>query len=72
MQRCSLLRIVSLSMRNWTGSRIQEDALAVCCRDCLAQIGELCKGLDGKPLQAFPAHAKRLVDSQKVAADERS
>jgi hypothetical protein len=55
-------------MRDWTGSRAREDALVVGCRDCLADIGYPCTGLDGKPLQAFPAHTKRITDAQKAAA----
>jgi hypothetical protein len=55
-----------VSMRDWTGSTVRMDALKVHCRHCHAPIGEPCRGLDGKPLQAFPAHTSRITDAEKV------
>jgi hypothetical protein len=54
-------------VKDWTGSRIREDALKLVCRDCHAAIGEPCTQADGTVIQAFPAHAKRLSDAAKVA-----
>lgn len=53
-------------MRDWTGSRVQADALAVECPDCHAAIDEVCQ-TDHGPLTAFPAHAKRIRISQKAS-----
>ncbi|OIN80189.1 zinc finger domain-containing protein [Mycobacterium malmoense] len=57
-------------MRDWTGTRAQSDALAVRCRDCGAEPGELCVNRgEQRPLQAFPAHQKRITDARKAAAN---
>ena len=53
-------------MRDWSGSRIREDAQTVFCRYCHALIGEPCSGLDGKLLRAFPAHTVRITDARKA------
>ena len=55
-------------MRNWVGSRIREDALAVPCRYCHAQPGQPCVSQDGeaRELQAFPAHICRVNDATKA------
>jgi hypothetical protein len=51
-------------VRDWTGSRIQADALEVPCRYCWAQPGDPCVAKEsGKQLQAFPAHACRINDA---------
>jgi hypothetical protein len=48
-------------MPNWTGSRIQTDALTILCPDCHAPIGELCRNtITGEPLERFPAHVSRI------------
>lgn len=52
------------SMRDWTGSTIQQEALAVPCRYCGAQIGDRCVR-DEHPLRAFPAHTSRITDARK-------
>jgi hypothetical protein len=49
-------------MRDWSGSRVQADALLVSCPDCRAVVGELCQTSHG-PLTAFPAHARRIRNS---------
>jgi hypothetical protein len=57
-------------MRDWTGSRVREDALKVPCRSCGVPAGVLCvdrKDHD-RPIQAFPAHPIRVNDSQKEPA----
>jgi hypothetical protein len=46
-------------MRNWTGTRIREDALRVPCSYCHALIDEPCVNGD-QPLEAFPAHVCRI------------
>ena len=56
-------------MRDWTGSRIQSDALTVPCRFCGAARGERCVR-DGHALQAFPAHSGRINDAAKAARAE--
>ena len=55
-------------MRDWTGTRIREDALKVRCRYCGSPAGELCVSQDGqaRELQAFPAHVCRVNDAQKA------
>jgi hypothetical protein len=58
-------------MHNWTGSRIQEEALTVYCRYCKARKGDVCKGIDGKDLQAFPAHTVRITDARVAQQAER-
>jgi hypothetical protein len=51
-------------VRDWTGTRIQSDALEVPCRYCWAQPGDPCVAKEsGKQLQAFPAHACRINDA---------
>lgn len=54
-------------MRDWTGSRLREDALRVPCRSCGVPAGELCvdRKDHNRPIQAFPAHPLRINDSQK-------
>lgn len=52
-------------MRDWTGSRIQSDALTVPCRYCGAQPTQPCVR-DGHPLRAFPAHQGRIKDATKA------
>jgi hypothetical protein len=47
-------------MKDWTGTRIREDALKLPCRDCHAAVGDLCTQADGTVIQAFPAHVCRL------------
>lgn len=55
-------------MRDWTGTRIQADALTVACRDCLQPIGEECRNkYTGEVLTAFPAHAKRINDAKRAS-----
>lgn len=53
-------------MHDWTGSRIQAEALAVKCPHCLSEPGELCT-YDGRTLRAFPAHTKRISLAQQGA-----
>lgn len=57
-------------MRDWTGSRIREDALVVPCRYCNALAGDQCVTKDEtpRPLAAFPAHTVRITDSEKAKA----
>jgi hypothetical protein len=54
-------------MRDWTGSRIREDALRHPCRYCHAIAGQQCVTRDenSRPLEAFPAHEVRIRDAQK-------
>lgn len=54
-------------MRDWTGSRVRADAWKVPCRSCNALAGDPCITECGKPLEAFPAHTKRISDSRKAA-----
>ena len=56
-------------MYDWTGSRIQADALTVPCTFCGAGIDERChaKGNPGHLLEAFPAHDVRTRAGQKKA-----
>lgn len=56
-------------MRNWEGSTVRRDAQAVFCRYCHALIGKPCTGIDGSPLQAFPAHTVRITDAEKARAN---
>ena len=55
-------------MRDWTGTRIREDSLAVPCRYCGAKAGNPCwtKDKDPRPLEAFPAHIVRTNDARKA------
>jgi hypothetical protein len=58
-------------MRDWTGSRIQSNALTVPCLYCGAVEGELCVAkADGKPLVAFPAHTSRINESKRRNAEK--
>ena len=52
-------------MRDWSGTRIRIDALAVPCRYCKAIAGEECVTDRGTSLQAFPAHDMRVRDAMK-------
>lgn len=53
-------------MKNWTGTTIQQQALTVGCRYCLALVGEVCMDkAHSKPLEAFPAHEVRIRDARK-------
>jgi hypothetical protein len=53
-------------MRDWTGSRIQADALTVMCPDCHAPIGALCVNtITGSDLRGFPAHIRRITKHQE-------
>lgn len=52
-------------MRDWSGTRIQADALSVPCRDCKAVKGSPCVRDDGQPLRNFPAHCRRITDAQQ-------
>lgn len=56
-------------MHDWEGSRAREDALTVPCRYCRAAVGQPCVTRDGRELQAFPAHAVRISDAAKGAAN---
>jgi len=55
-------------MRDWSGSRVQVEALRVSCPYCAVAVGELCVN-GGEPLVAFPAHLSRIrnaaVDRQE-------
>lgn len=53
-------------MRDWSGSTIQREALTVPCAYCRSAIGVLCVGLDGKTLEAFPAHTVRSAAARDV------
>lgn len=48
-------------MRDWTGSRVQADALTIVCPDCHAPIDARCVNtITGQPLLRFPAHVRRI------------
>lgn len=52
-------------MRDWTGTTVQQQALTVPCPDCYAKAHEPCvRDGDGKPLEHFPAHTKRINASR--------
>lgn len=51
-------------MRDWSGSRVQVEALTVPCRHCHAAAGEVCVN-NGVPLVAFPAHDVRVRAGQR-------
>ncbi len=51
-------------MKDWTGTTVQQQALTVPCPDCHALVGELCvRDGDGKPLEHFPAHTRRVTNA---------
>lgn len=57
-------------MRDWTGTRVREDARTVPCRYCHAIAGDPCVTELGTPLEAFPAHTMRMSDARKALKEE--
>lgn len=57
-------------MKDWSGTRVQQEALTVPCTYCKAAVGSGCVRFDGKPLEGFPAHTSRSSDARAKAQKE--
>ncbi|MEW2483593.1 hypothetical protein AB0876_28805 [Mycobacterium sp. NPDC049093] len=54
-------------MPDWTGTTVYLDALKVPCPDCHVAADTPCVRFDGKPLEKFPAHIRRITASRRTA-----